>query len=94
MLAGDPHSDAFEVKNKLWLFESPFKMTNNDIISFLKNLLSFQRYSSFCSNTNNVTNRLNTKINCKFRIFRQILKQKKTISGQSGVGVPQNVKSP
>ena len=63
---------AYEVKNNLYLFESPFKKNKNGV-SFFEYLFSFQRYSSFCSKTDDITNRVSTKINHKIKKMLRIL---------------------
>ena len=53
-------------KKYLRLFERPCKEKNNGVFCF-EYLLSFQRYSSFCSKIDDVTNCFSTKINNKIK---------------------------
>ena len=60
-----------KVKYNSRLFERPFKENKNGVFfSFffflLEYLLLFQRYSGFCSKTDDVTDRLSTKIAHKY----------------------------
>ena len=57
---------AYAVKNILCLFERPFKEKKNGVL-FFEYLHSFQRYSSFCSKIDDVTNRFSTKIDNKIK---------------------------